>query len=96
MVREALKYKVVLNSYAHQYVESSLNEQEWSQADAICEFLKAFEEATNLVSTDRTPTAQMFFPLVLSIRHCLNDLTWQTIVVLKDVAAAMKIKFEKY
>jgi hypothetical protein len=28
MVREALKYKVVLNSYAHQYAESSTNEQE--------------------------------------------------------------------
>jgi hypothetical protein len=96
MVREALKYKVVLNSYAHQYAESSPNEQEWSQADAICEFLKAFEEATNLLSTDRTPIAQMFLPLVLSIRHCLNDPAWQTSIVLKDVAAAMKIKFEKY
>jgi hypothetical protein len=55
MVREALIYKVVLNSYAHQYAKSSPNEQEWSQAEAICEFLKAFEEATNLVSADRTP-----------------------------------------
>jgi len=34
--------------------------------------------------------------LVLSIRHCLNDPAWQTSAVLKDVAAAMKIKFEKY
>jgi len=38
----------------------------------------------------------MFLPLVLSIRHCLNDPAWQTSAVLKDVAAAMKIKFEKY
>ena len=49
-----------------------------------------------MVSADRTPTAQMFLPLVLSIRHCLSDLAWQTSVVLKDLAAAMKIKFEKY
>jgi hypothetical protein len=48
------------------------------------------------VLADRTPTAQMFLPLVLSIRHCLNDPAWQTSVVLKEVAAAMKIKFEKY
>jgi len=96
MVGEAIKYKVVLNSYANQYVESSPNEQEWSEAEAIYQFLKAFEEATNLVSADRTPTAQMFLPLVLSIRHCLSDSTWQTSVVLKDVAAAMKTKFKKY
>jgi len=96
MVGEEIKYKVVLNSYANQYVESSPNEQEWSEAEAIYQFLKVFEEATNLVSADRTPTAQMFLPLVLSIRHWLNDSTWQTSVVLKDVAAAMKTKFEKY
>jgi len=38
----------------------------------------------------------MFLPLVLSIRHCLNDPTWQISVVLNDVATAIKIKFEKY
>lgn len=96
MVGEALKYKEVLNSYAYQYAECSPNEEEWLQAEAICEFLKALQEATNVVSADRTPTAQMFLPLVLSIRHALNDQAWQTGEVLKDLAAAMKIKFEKY
>ena len=65
-----MKYMVVLNSYAHQYAESSPNEQEWSQTDAICEFLIAFEEATNLVSADRTHSTNVlafgsFYPPLL-------------------------------
>ena len=68
MVREALDYKSVLISiYAEQYLEVAPNEEEWLKAKAICVFLKAFEEATNLVSVDRKPTSHKFLPLVLSI-----------------------------
>ena len=59
MVREALKYKVVLNSY--QNAEIAPNEQEWTRADSICGFLETFEEATKAVSADRKPTSYMFF-----------------------------------
>ena len=67
MVREALDYKSVLSTYAEQYLEVAPNEEEWSKAEAICVFLKAFEEATNLVSADRKPTSHKFLQLVLSI-----------------------------
>lgn len=96
MVAEALKYKAVLNSYANQYGELPPSEQEWEKAETICEFLRAFEEATNVVSADRKPTAHAFLPLVLCIRHALNDPGWQTNNFMKDLAAAMKFKFEKY
>ena len=96
MVTEALKYKVVLNSYANQYAEIPPNKQEWTKAESICKFLKAFEEATKAVSADKKPTSHIFLPLVLSIRHALNDLAWQSSEVLEDLAAAMKVKFEKY
>ena len=96
MVREALDYKSVLSTYAEQYLEVAPNEEEWSKAEAICVFLKAFEEATNLVSADRKPTSHKFLPLVLSIRYALNDPAWQNNEVLVDLAAAMKVKFAKY
>jgi len=96
MVRKALTYKVVLNSYANQNAEISSNEQEWIKAQSICEFLKTFEEATKAVSADRKPTSYMFLPLILSIKDALDNPTWQTSIVLEELAAAMKIKFEKY
>ncbi|WVZ89881.1 hypothetical protein U9M48_036230 [Paspalum notatum var. saurae] len=74
MLREALKYKAVLNSYAHRSYEVSPSEEEWAKAEAVCEFLKAFEELTLLVSAHRTPTAHRFLPLVLCIQRKLGYL----------------------
>ena len=96
MVRKALTYKVVLNSYANQNAEIAPNEQEWTKAQSICEFLETFEEATKAVSADRKPTSYMFLPLILSIKDALDNPAWQTSVVLEELAAAMRIKFEKY
>ncbi|WVZ83450.1 hypothetical protein U9M48_030596 [Paspalum notatum var. saurae] len=96
MVREALKYKAALNSYAHRSYELAPSEEEWVKAEVICEFLKAFEELTLAVSAHRTPTAHMFLPLVLCIRHALKDLAWQSTDLLKQVATTMHSKFEKY
>ena len=96
MVREALTIKVVLNSYANQNAEIAPNEQEWTRADSICGFLETFEEATKAVSADRKPTSHMFLPLILSIKDALDNPEWQTSAVLEELAAAMKIKFEKY
>jgi hypothetical protein len=67
MIVEASEYKAVLNTYASKHMEDGPSEDEWEKADAICEFLKAFEELTLAVSAHREPTAHMFLPLVLSI-----------------------------
>jgi len=57
MLREAKAYKDTLNAYANRNFEESLNEDEWKKAEALCEFLKAFEELTLVVSAHRKPTA---------------------------------------
>ncbi|KAM0906297.1 hypothetical protein ACQ4PT_016860 [Festuca glaucescens] len=93
---EALKYKSVLDSYASQKFEISPSEQEWKKAEAICEFLKAFEELTLTVSAHRKPTAHNFLPVVLCIRHALKDPGWQTHDVLKELALVMQTKLDKY
>jgi len=59
MIREASEYKAVLNAYASKYLEVCPSEEEWMKAEAICEFLKAFEDLTLAVSADRKPTAHM-------------------------------------
>uniref|UniRef100_A0ACD6A1T1 Uncharacterized protein n=1 Tax=Avena sativa TaxID=4498 RepID=A0ACD6A1T1_AVESA len=96
MLVEALKYKSVLTSYADQKFEVSPSETEWNKAEAICEFLKAFEELTLTVSAHRKPTAHKFLPVVLCIRHALKDPGWQTSDVLKELAAVMLPKLDKY
>ncbi|TVU17577.1 hypothetical protein EJB05_33621, partial [Eragrostis curvula] len=96
MLKEAMEYKAVLNSYANQNVEGCPTDQEWDKAASICDFLKAFEELTNVVSAHREPTAHKFLPVVLQIRHALKDHRWQPTRVLKDLAAAMHSKLDKY
>ena len=96
MVEEAIKNKVVLNSYANQNTEFSPNEEEWSRSESVSKVLKIFEDATKAVSADRRPTAHMFLPVIISIKDVLDNPTWQTSVALKNLAAAMKVKFAKY
>ncbi|WVZ63552.1 LOW QUALITY PROTEIN: hypothetical protein U9M48_013176, partial [Paspalum notatum var. saurae] len=96
MLREALVYKAVLNSYALKYYEAAPSEDECEKAEAICEFLKAFEELTLSVSAHREPTEHKFLPLVLCIQHALKDPAWQTTNLLKELAASMCSKFEKH
>lgn len=96
MLVEAQRYKSVLNSYASQKLEISPSEQEWKKAEAICEFLKAFEELTLTVSAHRKPTGHKFLPVVLCIRHALKDPGWQTHDVLKELALVMQTKLDKY
>ncbi|WVZ62893.1 hypothetical protein U9M48_012585 [Paspalum notatum var. saurae] len=57
---------------------------------------QAFEELTLAVSAHREPTAHKFLPLVLCIQHALKDPAWQTTNLLKELAASMCSKFEKY
>jgi hypothetical protein len=96
MLREALKYKAVLISYAPRYLEVLPTEEEWAKAAAICEFLKVFEELTLAVSAHMKPTSHKFLPLVLSILYALKDPAWQSTDLLKELAASMHSKFEKY
>jgi hypothetical protein len=96
MLREALKYKAILNSYAPKYYEAPFTEEEWKKAAVVCEFLKAFEELTLAISAHRKPTSHWFLPLVLCIFHALKDLAWQSTDLLKELAMSMHWKFEKY
>lgn len=96
MLREAEEYKSVLNSYAPKYFETAPSDEEWDKAAAICEFLKAFEELSLAVSAHRQSTSHKFLPLVLCIQHALKDPAWQKTVLLKELAACMCTKFEKY
>jgi hypothetical protein len=46
MIMEAIEYKVVLRRYAEEQLEPSPDDEEWTNSEAIGEFLGTFEEAT--------------------------------------------------
>uniref|UniRef100_A0ACD5W6V4 Uncharacterized protein n=1 Tax=Avena sativa TaxID=4498 RepID=A0ACD5W6V4_AVESA len=96
MLVEAIKYRGVLNSYASENGEVTLNAKEWTNAEVICDFLKAFEEATNAVSADRKPTSQHFLHMVLCIRNALRDPQWKVNEGMHKLAISMGSKFDKY
>jgi hypothetical protein len=96
MITEALKYKVVLNNYASESAEPTPTEGEWTNAEVICAFLKAFEEATKAVSADRKPTAHLFLHMILCIRNALKDPQWKLNVTMEILADIMSTKFNKY
>lgn len=96
MITEALKYKVVLNNYASENAEATPTEGEWINAEVICAFLKAFEEATKAVSADRKPTAHLFLHMILCIRNALKDPQWKVNVTMEILADIMSTKFNKY
>jgi hypothetical protein len=59
------------------------------KAVEVCEFLKAVEELTLVVSAHKKPTSHHFLPMMICILHALKDLTWQSIDLLMELAMSM-------
>jgi hypothetical protein len=96
MLVEAIKYRGVLNSYASENGEAAPDANEWTNAEVICDFLGAFEEATNAVSADRKPTSQHFLHMLLCIRKALRDPQWKVNANMMNLSISMDTKFDKY
>lgn len=97
MLEEALTYRTVLNSYPSDSNEvAAPSDEEWTAAEGIGAFFKAFAEATKIVSADRKPTTHLFLQVVLCVCRALRDWYWQTNEYVKGMARAMSVKFDKY
>jgi hypothetical protein len=73
MIMEAIKYKVVLKRYVEEQFEPPPNEEEWKNAEAIGEFLGAFEKATKAFSAYRSPTSHLFLHKVLCVTSQISS-----------------------
>jgi hypothetical protein len=96
MLVEAIKYRGVLNSYASENGEATPDAKEWTNAEVICDFLGAFEEATNAVLADRKPTSQHFLHMLLCICNALRDPQWKVNANMMNLSISMDTKFDKY
>jgi hypothetical protein len=97
MLREALSYKSTSIVMQIRILNSPQVSKSGKKLKQYVIFLKAFEELTLAVLAHRQLTSHKFLPMVLCIRHALRDPHWQAAnIVLKDLAALMQIKLDKY
>ena len=62
----------------------------------MCAFLAPFYQITNLISGSSYPTSNLYFLQVYSIEKKLNENLYSEDGMIKDMAARMKVKFDKY
>ena len=77
-------------------VSFSQPNEEWERAEKMCAFLAPFYHITNLISRSPYPTYNFYFMQVYSIEKKLNENLYSEDEVIKDMAARMKVKFDKY
>ncbi|XP_077251230.1 zinc finger BED domain-containing protein RICESLEEPER 2-like [Tasmannia lanceolata] len=98
MLQVALEYKDAFL----QMTQCDLNYQvaptkdEWENAKIICNFLKVFYDATNIFSATKSPTANIFFPELVSIRCALHEAYVCDKLFMRSIVERMKDKFDKY
>ncbi|KAK8946379.1 hypothetical protein KSP39_PZI006759 [Platanthera zijinensis] len=95
MLKRALEHKDVF--YRFNLIESFKHpptENDWSIAQELCNFLKVFDDSTNIFSAIKTPTANLYFFQVCMIQLHLKK-NWNSILISK-MQVAMLEKFTQY
>ncbi|KAL5564090.1 hypothetical protein UlMin_027254 [Ulmus minor] len=75
---------------------SALTDTEWEWAAAITGYLKLFVEIINVLSSNKCPTANIYFPEICDIHIQLIDWCKSTDEFLSSMALKMKAKFDQY
>ncbi|XP_010273438.1 PREDICTED: zinc finger BED domain-containing protein RICESLEEPER 1-like [Nelumbo nucifera] len=100
-------YQMLEASLEYRYVFSVLQEHdsaytmapsdiEWEQVSTICNFLKLFNEVSNVFSGIKHPTANLYFPEICDIHLQLIEWCKSSDIVIGSMALKMKSKFDKY
>lgn len=98
MLETALEYRAafsLLQEHDPAYM-SSLTDMEWDWVTSVTGYLKLFVEITNVISGNKCPTANVFFPEICDIHIQLIEWCKSADDFLCSTALKMKAKFEKY
>lgn len=71
-------------------------EEEWHRLQQICEFLKPFDEITNLISGSTYPTSNLYFMQVWKINNWLILNEGNQDEVIRKMIVPMRERFDKY
>ena len=86
MILEVVEYKIVLKRYATAQQQPVPEDEEWSKAELVGDFLGDFAAATKSFSANRYPTSHLFLDNVLCIHDALRGQQWQENLVIRDLA----------
>lgn len=98
MLETALEYRgafSLLQEHDLSY-SSNLSDEEWEWANSVAGYLKLLVEIMNIFSSNRFPTANIFFPEICDIHIQLIDWSRSSDHFLSPMALKMKAKFDKY
>ncbi|XP_031264837.1 zinc finger BED domain-containing protein RICESLEEPER 2-like [Pistacia vera] len=71
-------------------------EEDWDKVEKVCEILKVFNDATNLISRSDYPTSNLFLKQVCSIKIMLDNKSEHEDEFIRIMVRKMKQKFDKY
>lgn len=98
MLETALEYRAAFSLWQEHdptYM-SSLTDVEWDWATSVTGYLKLFVEISNIISGNKSPTANIFFPEICDIHIQLIEWCKSTDDFLSSMALKMKARFDKY
>jgi len=74
----------------------SLSLEEWQRAKVVCNLLKVFKKATNVVSGSKYPTSNLYFHEMWSVKEVFDKEISSQNPIIASMVTEMKMKFEKY
>jgi hypothetical protein len=98
MLETALEYRGAFSLLQEQdsSYTSALTDTEWEWVSSVTSYLKLFVEITNVFSSNKCPTANMYFPEICDVHIQLIEWCKSPDNFLSSMALKMKAKFDKY
>ncbi|XP_059444147.1 zinc finger BED domain-containing protein RICESLEEPER 1-like [Corylus avellana] len=98
MLETALEYRGAFSLLQEQdpSYTSALTDTEWEWVSSVTRYLKLFVEITNVFSSNKCPTANMYFPEICDVHIQLIEWCKSPDNFLSSMALKMKAKFDKY
>ncbi|KAG8487278.1 hypothetical protein CXB51_020584 [Gossypium anomalum] len=96
MLETAIEYRNAFCQLPELDLDLALSDEEWEWASSITGYLKLFIEIINVFSSNKCPTANIYFPEICHVHIQLIDWCKSPDKFLSSLAAKMKAKFNKY
>ncbi|XP_058746129.1 zinc finger BED domain-containing protein RICESLEEPER 2-like [Vicia villosa] len=98
MLFAALKFKIEFLSYKEResHYKYAFSNVDWDNVEKVCQFLEVFNLATLVISGSEYPTSNIYLAEVWRVRQVIDNTTKDTNSFMREMAASMKLKFDKY